>query len=56
MVTLGLVCLFVSFILLIMGLMAWGAMAPPLPPEDAKQAPNRESEQASDTPPAPGDK
>jgi hypothetical protein len=26
MVTLGLVCLFLSFILLIMGLMAWGAM------------------------------
>lgn len=25
MVTLGLVCLFVSFILLIVGLMAWGA-------------------------------
>lgn len=28
MVTLGLVCLFVSFILLIVGLMAWGAMTP----------------------------
>ena len=55
MVTLGLICLFVSFILLIMGLMAWGAMSPPLPPEDAKQAPSGENEQAH-TPAAPDDK
>ncbi len=34
MVTLGLVCAFVSFILLIMGLMAWGAAK--LPPPEAE--------------------
>ena len=31
MVTLGLICLFLSFILLIMGLLAWGASAKEAP-------------------------
>ena len=44
MVTLGLICIFVSFILVIMGLLAWGSVQPEQPEAEPPEA---------DTPPAP---